>query len=154
MLSEEGEEIIENMGVYFSKSGRTPMKGRVFAYLLLADPPHKDFYDIQEALEASKSSISLALRSLQESNLVEYTTLKGNRRKHFKVNAEGWMRKSKESLLATTAFNKIIEAVRKERDPNSYPEFNQKIDLMMSFHRELEKTITAFIANWEKKYES
>ncbi|MBL7776380.1 MAG: hypothetical protein JNK89_10290 [Saprospiraceae bacterium] len=61
--TERVREKVERMGVFFERSGFAPMTGRVFAYLLVCDPPHKDFFAIQEFLQASKSAVSNALTS-------------------------------------------------------------------------------------------
>jgi len=53
----EGKGIlVEKMGVHFEQSGFSPMTGRVFAYLLLAEPAQKDFNEIPNFLDVSKSA--------------------------------------------------------------------------------------------------
>jgi len=75
------KEHIERVGLFFEKSGFPRMVGRVLGYLLIAEPPHKTFNEIQEYLQASKSSISTSLQFLLNQGLVGYFTLPGDRKR-------------------------------------------------------------------------
>ncbi|MCB0644256.1 MAG: hypothetical protein KDC44_21580, partial [Phaeodactylibacter sp.] len=70
----ELKQKVEQIGVQFEMIGMPPMNARVFAFLLLAEPPHQDFYSIQEFLSASKSSISNSLNKLMTEGVVDYMT--------------------------------------------------------------------------------
>lgn len=151
VIKENIRKKVEEMGVYFEKSGLTPMHGRVFAYLLLGEPPYKDFYEIQEFLQASKSAISNALKFLQSENLVDYITFSGNRRKYFRVNMDGWLKNSKLRIRQATTLKDIVVGVLEERANSKHLDFNEKLETMIDFHTELADVLERFIDNWEKK---
>ena len=143
---------VEQMGVYFEKSGLTPMHGRVFAYLLLAEPPYKDFYDIQDFLKASKSAISNALKFLQSEGLVDYRTFSGDRRKYFQVNMEGWLKSSAIRIRQAETLKDLVVGVLEEREDSNYREFNKQLKNMIDFHTELAAVLERFMDSWEKKH--
>lgn len=147
----EQERMVEQMGIFFEKSGFTPLHGRVVAYLLLAEPPHKDFYEIQGFLKASKSSISAALKALLNRNLVEYITFSGDRKRYFRMNMKCWMENMKERILQTPAFNAFLMQIIEERADSKYLAFNEQLKNMSKFYEELAVVLGRFIDDWEKK---
>ena len=149
--TKQKERMVEEMGVFFENQGLAPMHGRVFAYLLLSEPPHKDFYDIQEFLKASKSAISNALRFLLDRNLIKYITFSGDRRRYFQINMEGWMAANTERILQTNTMNRLLEDVLEARSEDKFVEFNEQLKTMKKFHTSLAEVLNTFIEKWNKE---
>lgn len=147
------EEMVEQMGVVFEQRGLTPMHGRVFAYLLLAEPPYKDFYEIQEFLKASKSAISNAIKFLMDRNLVKYITFSGDRRRYFQANIEGWLEQTAKEIGQATVLKDLIVETLEARKKSKHLDFNEELENMVDFHNELTEVLNDFIANWRKKRE-
>lgn len=147
----EKQELVEKMGVFFEQSGFAPMPGRVFAYLLLSEPAHKDFYEIQEFLSASKSAISNALKFLMERDMVKYLTFSGDRRRYFKVNMAGWLESNKVQIKRATIMKDIIEETLEHRAGSKDLAFNGELKSMIMFYTELAEVLDAFIEKWNKK---
>ena len=63
-------EKVEQMGIMIEQMGHAPVPGRIMSYLMLSEPPYRDFYEIQEFLKASKSSVSTALNQLMQGGVV------------------------------------------------------------------------------------
>lgn len=84
------QQFIEDMGLYFEVNGLTRMAGRVIGWLLICEPPHQTMPQIIEALETSKSSVSVALSLLQQYKLVDRISLRGERKDYFRLNADLW----------------------------------------------------------------
>jgi len=147
------EETVEQMGVFFEKAGFSPVQGRVFAYLLLAEPPQKSFYEIQEFLKASKSSISIALKNLTERDMVEYITFSGDRKRYFKVDVEGWLGNTKEQVKGAAVFNNLVKNVLIHRQNSNHPDFNAQLEKVTEFYEGLSKAMDKFIDKWEKENE-
>ncbi len=141
---------VERMGVFFEQAGLTPMTGRVFAYLLLAEPPHKDFYEIQEFMNASKSSISTALKFLQNDGVVEYITFSGDRRRYFRINPDRWYVRLKERFRQLTEMQALIASVLEERQSGKYDDFNAELHRLEAFHAYLADGIEQLIEKWEQ----
>lgn len=85
-LEEERRHLVEEMGVNFEKwDGLSPLSARVFSLLALSMEQGVCFEDIQEALDASKSSISTNLQLLQSKGRISYCTKPGDRKRYFKI---------------------------------------------------------------------
>ena len=140
---------VEEMGVFFEQAGHSPMNGRVFAYLLLSEPPYRDFYEIQEFLGASKSAISNALNGLMDKGAVNYMTFSGDRRRYFKVNTEGWLNTTKEQVKQVTHLKKLIEAVLEERADSKHLDFNEGLQEIIDFYTFLGAEMEQALAKWE-----
>ena len=143
---------VEEMGVFFEKQGLTPMIGRVFAYLLLCDPPNKDFFEIQDALQASKSAISNALNHLQTEGTVNYVTFTSDRRRYFRISPKGWMENLKLRVRSLQAMEKLIDDVLAERADSNFPAMSQDIAKLAGFLEAMNTGIEHTIAEWEKKH--
>lgn len=144
-------EMVERMGVLFEQSGYTPMHGRVFAYLLLAEPPHQDFFTIQEFLKASKSAISNALKFLTNEGIVEYITFSGDRKRYFKVDVRGWLENTKERMRQATDLKILIADVLEVRKDTKYLAFNEELQDIINFHSELAEVLKDMAARWDKQ---
>lgn len=149
-------EVVERMGDYFEASGRTPMRGRVFGYLLVAEPKRRDFDSIREALQASKSAVSLALTGLTDQGLVKARRKPGKRKRYFDVDVEGWLERSKKEIRSAAAFNDILrecQAIRRERagkkEADEPLEFGTELQTMINFHEGFLRQVEAFITTWE-----
>lgn len=149
--SEEMKQTVEEMGVFFEKTGSTPIHGRVLAFLLIAEPPHKDFYEIQEFLQASKSAISNALKFLSNEGIVDYITFSGDRRRYFRINMEGWFKSYKKAILKVTEVNNIMQMALAERTGSKHLDFNEKLEEMIAFQTYLAKELQVLIQKWEQK---
>lgn len=142
---------VEEMGIVFEKAGLTPMHGRVFAFLLLAEPPYKDFYEIQEFLKASKSAISNALKYLMDQGMVDYITFSGDRRRYFRVNHKTWLERYKDSMRSIATFRNLIEEVLQVRQNSKHLDFNEKLESMLDFQTHIANGLEDLIASWEEK---
>lgn len=142
---------VEEMGIVFEKAGLTPMHGRVFAYLLLAEPPYKDFYEIQEFLKASKSAISNALKYLMDQGMIDYITFSGDRRRYFRVNHKTWLERYKDSIRSIATFRNLIEEVLQVRENSKHLDFNEQLQNMLDFQTHIANGLEELIRSWEDK---
>jgi DNA-binding transcriptional regulator GbsR (MarR family) len=143
------KEHIEKVGVAMEQNGFPRMVGRVLGLLIVSEPPYQTFNDIQEYLQASKSSVSTALNTLITQGLVVYITLPGDRKRYFKFNAESWLEMFKKDLCQFTVFkNLILECIeiRSKEDE----QFNQALVDIADLYSFLEKEIPVLINRWEQ----
>jgi predicted transcriptional regulator len=148
---ERVREKVEQMGVFFERSGLAPMTGRVFAYLLVCEPPHKDFFAIQEFLQASKSAVSNALTTLTSEGMVDYITFSGDRRRYFRINTAGWLNNLKNKLRRATVLGDLLDEVLKERCNSGSPDFSLELNKIVVFQNYLARGIEQLISDWDKK---
>src|SRR2546429_5980137 len=81
---------IEGMGAASATSGvLSQLQGRIFAVLFLEDHP-LSLDDIAEALQLSKSNISINIRNLVEWHLVRRVSVPNSRRDHYEAASDFW----------------------------------------------------------------
>ncbi len=84
-------EYVDATGDLFAKSYGIPrMTGRVFAWLLVCDPPEQTAAEIGEALGASKGAISGATVMLVKGKMVDRIRVRGERADRFRIRPEAW----------------------------------------------------------------
>ncbi len=142
---------VERMGVFLGKYGYTPMKARVLAYLLVAEPPYQDFFEIKEFLSASKSSISNALNQLMNDGQVDYITFSGDRRRYFRVNTKNWLETIKGRLREVTVLRGLLQNILEGREDSGYPEFNDGLQEIIDFQGFIAQGIEMMIGKWEER---
>jgi len=81
----EEMQFVEEAGMAFEETGLPRMAGRIFGWLLIADPPHQSPDQLATALLASKGSISSITRLLIQTGLIERLSLPGVRHDYFRV---------------------------------------------------------------------
>src|SRR2546423_12695755 len=81
---------IEGMGAASATSGvLSQLQGRIFAVLYLEDHP-LSLDEIAEALQLSKSNISINIRNLVEWHLVRRISVPNSRRDHYEAASDFW----------------------------------------------------------------
>src|ERR687892_1159297 len=81
---------IEGMGAASATSGvLSQLQGRIFAVLFLEDHP-LSLDDIAEALQLSKSNISINIRGLVEWHLVRRISVPNSRKDHYEAASDFW----------------------------------------------------------------
>lgn len=144
--------IVEEVGVYMEQKGMSPMPGRVFAYLLLSEPPYRTFYEIQDFLKASKSAISNALRVLMDSSVVDYITFSGDRKRYFKVNTANWLKVSIVEANKAAQMQLFLERVLAMRQNSKHLEFNEGLEKVLRLQEFLAQRIPELIDEFEDNY--
>ncbi len=91
-MDEDGiQRFVEELGIQIERDTAAPrMVGRVFAWLLISDPPEQSAADLAEALDASKGSISTATQMLERFGFIERLRLRGERFDRFRARPEAW----------------------------------------------------------------
>jgi DNA-binding transcriptional regulator GbsR (MarR family) len=84
-LRDAERNFIEEVGVLFENTGLTRMAGRMFGWLLIADPPYQSPAEIAEVLMASKGSVSTTVRLLTQIGMIERYVIPGERHDHFRL---------------------------------------------------------------------
>lgn len=83
-LNAEKKLLVEQLGVYIEKKDQlAPVAARILATLILTCKQGVTFDQLVVDLEASKSTVSAHLNTLQASELVYYCTKPGDRKRYF-----------------------------------------------------------------------
>ncbi len=102
-------EFIEDMGIIFEAFGLTRMEGRLLGALLVADPPEQAAEDLAETLQASRGSISSAVRRLEAFHLVRRSSKPGERKDYFRIMLNAWNQIMHERAVATRVLRELME---------------------------------------------
>ena len=79
---------VEEMGRYLGALGMTPMAGRMWGWLLIADREEQTAGEMAEALQASRGAISGTARILAGAGLIRRSTRRGDRKEYFSAPPE------------------------------------------------------------------
>lgn len=82
-MTEDEAAFVEAMGQFLGAYGMTPMAGRLWAWLLICEPPSQTAGDLAAALKASRGAISGAASSLATAGMIRRVRRRGDRREYF-----------------------------------------------------------------------
>jgi DNA-binding transcriptional regulator GbsR (MarR family) len=113
---------VDSMGQLMSSFGLGPMAGRVWAWLLICEPPEQTAAELAESLKASRGAISGAAAFLAAARLIRRMRRRGDRREYFSIPAGSF-----DNLLRSGAvyYERLAEitssglATMAERDPKA-----------------------------------
>jgi DNA-binding transcriptional regulator GbsR (MarR family) len=144
-------ELVEKMGVQAEKDGFPPAAARLFSLLLLSDPPHLTFEQLQQTLRLSKSSVSNGLTLLQARGLIDYFTVSGDRKRYFKIHQAAWYEFMKTIVRTQRPF--LVEVIDQALSVRSdqYPAANQVLEEAKTFTSHMFGAMEAALIDWEKK---
>jgi DNA-binding transcriptional regulator GbsR (MarR family) len=78
------QEFVERWSRILAAEGLPPVAGRMWAWLLVCDPPQQTAEQISHAIGASRGAISGAARMLEPSGLILRTKRRGDRREYWR----------------------------------------------------------------------
>lgn len=106
-LDDKEQIFIEKLGFHFETHINFPrIAGKIFAFLLISDPPEQTAKQITQKLQISKSSFSSMARLLIQTELLEEITKPGKRSRYYKIK-EG---------VGEQSFTKRLESLIKVRE--------------------------------------
>jgi DNA-binding transcriptional regulator GbsR (MarR family) len=117
-------------------AGLPPSFMRVFAWLVVCDPPEQSVSDMQDALGLSSGAISTATTTLTRMAVVERVHVAGERRLYYRLRAGGWERLMRYRLEATTQMRLIADKAL-ERAPARQRRLEEMRDLYAWFEQAL-----------------
>src|SRR5688572_9135651 len=103
------QQFVEECGLYFEGVGLTRIAGKIIGWLLICEPPYQEQSELVEALGASKSSISVALKDLTTLYLVERFALPGDRRTFYRTSKDMWSRSFRARMHQVTQLKELSE---------------------------------------------
>lgn len=151
-LSTERLELIERLGVFYTKQGMTPASARIQALLLVSDTVELTFDEIRSILELSKGATSNGINFLLETKKIRYITKTGDRKRYFRSNIELWKEAFTDSFQFLIDMHQLLDEVRKMRT-NETVEFNKSLEELTSFMAFSIDELKEVINKWELKTE-
>ncbi|RAU82870.1 GbsR/MarR family transcriptional regulator [Pontibacter arcticus] len=140
LLSEKQLSLIEQIGIYHESNGMQPAPARIMGLLMVADSAELTFDEITEALNISKSATSNAINLLLQTNLIEYTTFSGDRKRYFKLKISSWREGFTRKIDDLTGFAVLLRQVseiRKRENSSSNEDLKDCIGFLDFLHKKL-----------------
>lgn len=108
-----------------------PLTANIYTYLLFDfEQTGLTFEDIQEAMRASKSSISNALNRLQQTNHIDFFHKIGDRKRYYRINKEIFILQFNEELIQYKKNKNLLDRFAQFRLDNFKDDIhNEKIKL-------------------------
>ena len=111
----EEQQFIERWSAILAQEGLPPVAGRLWAWLLVCDPPEQTVEDIAEAIGASRGAISGAVRWLEPSGLILRTKRRGDRREYWRTSPDAMIHsleaKERQTRPSLQALDAVIAAL-------------------------------------------
>ncbi len=143
----EPMQFVEEVGLMFELAGLPRMSGRIFGWLLLANPQQQSHSQLAEMLQASKGSISTMTRLLIQIGLIERISIPGERRDYFQIKPNAWAQMSKQRMAQITAFKQLAAKGLDLLKDASLPQ-QQRLQEMHDLHAFLEREMPLLDQRW------
>lgn len=134
-------EFVERVGALSDVTGLPPSHIRVFAWLLVCDPPEQPVDDLREALGLSAGAISMATATLVRMGFAERFTKPGGRRLYYRLHPGGWDRLLRLRLEATSRMRSIAEEALAQA-PQPHARLAQMRDVYAWFEDSIARLLT------------
>ena len=138
---------IDRMGLATEADGLSPIAGRLFALLLLADEP-RSLDDLADALDVSKASVSTDARRLLERGIVERVTRTGDRRDYYELAPDFFARIVQARVNRWRRILALADDVRANASDLS-PVARDRIDAMEDIQSFVIERVEQALADWE-----
>lgn len=106
---EELRGFVEEVGLFYEKSGLPRMAGRILGWLLVCEPPEQSLAELGAAVGGSKGSMSTMSRMLLQMGLVERVRLPGSRLDQFRIRPGMWAESMRDQLLAINEAERLLK---------------------------------------------
>ncbi len=103
------QAFIEDAGLFFDRLGLSRTAGRIMGYLLTVDAKGADAPELCTALGVAKSSMSVALRQLEQSGLLERFRRHGYRRDRYRLTEDVFGRAFRAKMADFENFQRFAE---------------------------------------------
>jgi DNA-binding transcriptional regulator GbsR (MarR family) len=143
---------VEEVALGMERQGLFRMAGRVLGWLLICDPPEQTSGQIAEVLQASKGSMSAALKFLVPSGLVERISRPGDRRNYYRCRPGAWPDLARDQSRQYDEFRKL--ALRGlELLADAPAARRERLQGMHDLYAWLEREMPALWERWRREHQ-
>jgi DNA-binding MarR family transcriptional regulator len=140
----------DKLGRFFARQyGLPPVFGRVFAWLLICDPPEQTAAEIAEALRTSRSAVGSAIVSLENQAIVQRTRAAGERADRVSFHPEAAVR----GLESAEEYGAMLALAREGLEVlgHSPPARRARLMESVAFYEFLLERMPAVAAEWRAR---
>jgi DNA-binding transcriptional regulator GbsR (MarR family) len=107
-MDPQEREFVDRMGLLMERLGGTRTMGRLYAWLMICDPPHQSLTDLAAELGVSKTAISTVARLMETAGMIERAP--APKREHrYQVVGGGWTQILRAQLAAVRNSLEILD---------------------------------------------
>ncbi|MEV0143564.1 MULTISPECIES: MarR family transcriptional regulator [unclassified Nonomuraea] len=141
-------EFIDRMGLVMERIGGTRTMGRLYAWLMICDPPHQSLTELAARLGVSKTAVSTVARQLESGGMIERVPAPG-REHRYQVARGGWAHVLKVQLagvhLGVEALDLGLSLVGEDR-----PEQRARLEETREFFAFTERDADEMLQRWQE----
>jgi DNA-binding transcriptional regulator GbsR (MarR family) len=150
-IADSERNFIEEVGIVFEQTGLPRMAGRLFGWLLIADPPYQSPAELAEVLQASKGSISTTVRLLAQSGFIERYVIPGSRHDYFRLPQDAIKKVIQHGLEQEIKMFRVLAEQGLEMNRELPAKRKTWLKEMLSRYSFLEKNFPAVMAQYDKE---
>jgi DNA-binding transcriptional regulator GbsR (MarR family) len=142
-------EFVERVAQRLAQSGLPRMAGRMWAWLMICEPPEQTAGDVATHLRASRGSISGTARLLETAGLISRITKPGDRREWFRVPPSGMVGMMALQQPVLSAYRQLMDEgleLLRDRPASSRERLRETRQLYAFFEREYPLLLARFQA--------
>jgi DNA-binding transcriptional regulator GbsR (MarR family) len=143
---------VEEVALGFERQGLFRMAGRVIGWLLICDPPEQTFGQIAEVLQASKGSISAAMKFLVPTGIVERISRPGDRRDYYRCRPGAWAELARDQARQYDDLRKLAQRGL-ELLADAPADRRERLQGMHDLYAWLEREMPALWERWREHQE-
>lgn len=141
------EDFTEEAGLFYERLGLSRTAGRVIGHLLTSDDDGADAPDLCERLAVAKSSMSVALRQLDQAGMVERFRRRGGRRDRYRLTEDVFGRAFRAKMAEFDAFQQL--AARGLAAVGDDPQRRRRLENMRDMYAFMADRFPALLDEWE-----
>lgn len=146
-MDSQEREFVDRMGLVMERFGGTRTMGRLYAWLMICDPPHQSLTDLAAQLGVSKTAISTVARQLEAAGMIERVPTP-SREHRYRVVRGGWSHVLRVQLagvrLGVEAMDFGLSVVGEDR-----PEQRERLEESREFFAFTERDAGELLQRWQ-----
>ncbi|MEQ4723173.1 MarR family transcriptional regulator [Nonomuraea sp. B19D2] len=143
------DRFVEDAGLFYERLGLSRTSGRVMGWLLTAESDSADAPELAEALAVAKSSMSVALRQLEQAGLVERFRVRGERRDRYRLAEDVFARAFRAKMAEFQTFRELAE--QGLRAVGDDPARRRRLELMRDMYVFMMDRFPSLLDEWDKR---
>ncbi|MDR7383019.1 GbsR/MarR family transcriptional regulator [Promicromonospora iranensis] len=141
------EDFTEEAGLFYERLGLSRTAGRVVGHLLVADDDGADAPGLCAQLSVAKSSMSVALRQLDQAGMVDRFRRRGERRDRYRLTEDVFGRAFRAKMAELDAFQEL--AAHGLAAVGDDPRRRQRLENMRDMYAFMAERFPALLDEWE-----
>lgn len=142
------DHFVEDAGLFYERLGLSRTSGRVMGWLLTADTDSADAPQLAEALAVAKSSMSIALRQLEQAGMIERFRVRGERRDRYRLAEDVFARAFRAKLAEFESFRKLAEQGLQAIGDD--PGRRRRLELMRDMYAFMMERFPSLLNDWDR----